>query len=244
MSANGGAYVVLVTYNERDNVGPLLAGLRNAVPQAHVVVVDDNSPDGTGEVLDELRARDPRLHVVHRTGKLGYASAQIAGMQHALRRGAATVVTMDADLSHDPAYVPTMLKLLQDYDVVIGSRYVAGSSLEGQPRQRRVLSKVANAVCRVVLGLPAADCSAGFRAYRASLLQRVGLDSYTAQGYSFLAELLFRCCTHGARVGEVPIAYAARRYGASKLSGGIVLEGIGTVCRLFWERATGARRRG
>jgi dolichol-phosphate mannosyltransferase len=236
--------VVVATYNERENVRPLLEGLRDAVPEACIVVVDDGSPDGTGELLEELRACDSRLHVVRREGRFGYASAQIAGMQYALERGADTVVTMDADLSHDPAYVPTMLRRLRECDVVIGSRYVAGGSAEGQPRWRLILSKAANAVCRVLLGLPAADCSAGFRAYRAPFLQRVGLDSGTARGYCFLAELLFRCCTHGARVAEVPIAYMARRHGASKFSSGIVLEGVRMLCRLAWERATGACRRG
>ncbi len=238
MSASGALFVVVATYNERENIAPLLAGLRDVGPRTQIVVVDDNSPDGTGELLDELRTGDPLLHVVHREGKLGYGSAHIAGMQFALDRGADTVLTMDADLSHDPAYVPPMLALLEDYDVVIGSRYVPGGSDEGQPWQRRTLSKGANGLCRALLGLPAADCSGGFRAYRASLLREVGLDSCTAQGYFFLEELLFRCCACGGRVAEMPIAYMPRHHGASKLSSGIVFEGIGMLCRLFWERLT------
>ena len=238
MSVDGALFVVVATYNERENIAPLLAGLRDALPGAQVVVVDDNSPDGTGELLDELRTGDPLLHVVHREGKLGYGSAHIAGMQFALDRGADTVLTMDADLSHDPVYLRAMLRLLEDNDVAIGSRYVAGGSAEGQPWRRRTLSKGANAICRALLGLPAADCSGGFRAYRASLLREVGLDSCTARGYFFLEELLFRCCACGGRVGEVPIAYMSRRHGASKLSSGIIFEGLAMVCRLFWERLT------
>ena len=236
MSAKGATFVVVATYNERDNVETLLAGIRKAVPDARVVVVDDNSPDGTGELLEQMRQHDPLLHVLHREGKLGYASAHIAGMQYAMQQGAAAIVTMDADLSHDPSYLPRMLALLTENDIVIGSRYVRGGGAQASPWRRRLLSKGANLMCRALLGLRAADCSGGFRAYQARLLQRVGLDSCRARGYAFLEEVLFRCCARGARVAEVPIVYVDRRHGASKLSRAIALEALATVFRLFWER--------
>jgi dolichol-phosphate mannosyltransferase len=242
MSGDGESFVVVATYNERENIEALLARLRDAVPNARVVVVDDNSPDGTGELLEGLTKQAPLLHVLHREGKLGYASAHVAGMQYALEHGADSIVTMDADLSHDPAHLPSMLAQLGDSDIVIGSRYCPGGGTEGTPWRRRLLSKGANVLSRVLLGIPAADCSGGFRVYRAHLLRRVGLDCCTARGYAFLEEVLFRCHRHGARLAEVPIVYVDRRHGASKLSSGIALEALATLFRLFWERIAGRGR--
>jgi dolichol-phosphate mannosyltransferase len=236
MSAPGATFVVVATYNERENVEPLLQGLRAALPDAEVVVVDDHSPDGTGEVLDELREHDRLLHVIHRDDELGYASAQIAGMLYALAHGAGILVSMDADLSHDPAYLPDIVALLRDSDVVIGSRYVPGGVVRNSPWRRRFLSRCANVISRTLLGLPAADCSSGFRGYRAALLRRAELGSCKARGYGLLEELLFRCRALGARVTELPIVFVDRRHGRSKLSGAIALEALATVLRLFWER--------
>ncbi len=217
-------YVVTATYNERESIPQLCARLREMLPDAHLVVVDDNSPDGTGDAVRELAARDECVHLIARPGKLGYASAHQAGMRWALETGARYVVTLDADLSHDPGAIPAMLEALARYDVVIGSRYAPGGGFEGVGADRRALSRFANAYVRLILGLPVRDCTSGFRAYRAETIERAGLLEPGPEGYVFLTEALWRCRRAGARLGEVPIIYHAREHGQSKMSARIMLE--------------------
>jgi len=222
--AGGAVYVVTATYNERENVSALHARLREALPDAHLVVVDDNSPDGTGDAVRELTSNDERVHLIARPGKLGYASAHQAGMRFALEGGGRAVVTLDADLSHDPRDIPSMLVPLADHDVVIGSRYAPGGGFEGVGAFRRALSRFANGYVRAVLGLSAGDCTSGFRVYRAEIIERAGLLAPGPEGYVFLTEALWRCRRAGARIGEVPITYHTRERGQSKMSLRIILE--------------------
>jgi dolichol-phosphate mannosyltransferase len=210
--------VSLATYNERDNLAALLGEIRAAVPSAEVLVVDDNSPDGTGRLADELAAGDAHIHVLHRAGKLGLGTAILAGMRYALEHSYDLFVSMDADFSHHPRYLPALVAGARDYDVMIGSRYVPGGGTENWPLSRRLMSRGVNGLVRLLLRLPARDASGGFRCYRAALLRQTNLDGFLSYGYSFQQEVLLRCHRAGARIGETPIVFADRRAGSSKVN--------------------------
>jgi dolichol-phosphate mannosyltransferase len=207
--------ISIATYNERENLTGLVQSIFQFVPETHLLIVDDNSPDGTGELADELTKIYPRLHVLHRQGKLGLGSAIIAGMKYAIDHDYGRFVSMDADGSHGPKYLPALVALA-GRDVMIGSRYVPGGGSENWPLSRLLISKSLNVLNRVLLGIPARDASGGFRCYRTALLQRIDLDNFWSRGYSFQEEMLFRCIRAGARIGETPIIFADRRIGASK----------------------------
>jgi dolichol-phosphate mannosyltransferase len=235
-------WVCMATYNERDNIADLLQQLRSTAPDGHVIVVDDNSPDGTGELLDELAGRDDHIHPVHRSGKLGYASAHRAAMAQALDCGADVVVTMDADFSHDPKHLPDLMGLIeQGADVAIGSRYVAGGRTENWPWCRRFLSSAANALARAGLGLAVHDCTSGYRAYRTSLMRRLDLGAFRSEGYCFLEELLVQCHLAGADIRETPIVFVERRAGRSKMSRRVIFEAAWVLAKLSFRRVLGRR---
>jgi dolichol-phosphate mannosyltransferase len=208
--------VALATYNERDNLSPLVREIRTVLPEAHVLITDDNSPDGTGKLGDELAAADPHVHVQHRSGKLGLGTAIIAGMRYAMEHAYDHVISMDADYSHHPRYLPALVAGMQRHDVMIGSRYVPGGGTVNWPLSRRLMSGGVNAVSRVLMRLPAQDTSGGFRCYRVALLRKTRLDNLLSTGYSFQEEMLYRCRRAGARIGETPIVFEDRRAGVSK----------------------------
>lgn len=228
--------VIIPTYNERENIARLIGELFEAAPELQVLVVDDNSPDGTGQILDELAADDARVSPLHRPAKLGLGTAHIAGMHRALELRLDPILTMDADFSHAPRSVPALIQATTTYDVVIGSRYAPGGGAANCTLPRRALSRGANLISRSVLGLAAADTTAGFRAYRAAVLASIPLDAITSNGYSFLIELLYQCQQAGWRIGEVPILFENRQYGASKISRQEILKALGTVARLRSEK--------
>jgi dolichol-phosphate mannosyltransferase len=230
--------VVIPTYNERDNIGPVLRRLQAALPEAHALVVDDGSPDGTGELADELAAGSERVHVMHRTEKAGLGTAYIAGFRWGLARDYATFVEMDADGSHAPEDLPRLLAALPGADLVIGSRYVPGGKVVNWPKRREVLSRGAGLYSRLALGVPTRDITAGFRAYRRHVLEKLELDDVASQGYCFQIDLTFRTLRSGFTVVEVPITFTERAVGESKMSGSIVREAVIQVAR--W----GLRRRG
>jgi dolichol-phosphate mannosyltransferase len=205
------------TYDEAENVLPLSEEVLAAAPGLEVLVVDDNSPDGTGDLVAERTQAEPRLHLLRRDGKLGLGTAYLAGFRWALDRGYDQVFTMDADFSHPPRYIPQMLEAMKRYDVVIGSRYVPGGSIENWPVYRLILSRFANFYARVLLRLPVRDCTAGFRGYSAEVLETVKPFEIRASGYSFLEEMVFRVCRCGFEVGEIPIVFENRRAGSSKI---------------------------
>lgn len=229
--------VVIPTYNERENLGAVVSRLHTAVPVAHVLVVDDGSPDGTGELADKLAAADGRVNVLHRTGKAGLGTAYIAGFRWGLARDYATLVEMDADGSHAPEDLPSILGALGEADLAIGSRYVPGGRVVNWPKRREVLSKGANLYSRLALGVRIRDITAGFRAYRASVLEKLELDDVASQGYCFQIDLTWRTVRAGFSVAEVPITFTEREIGESKMSGSIVREAVFQVGR--W----GLRRR-
>lgn len=228
--------VIIPTFNESDNISNLVTEILALPVDAHVIVVDDNSPDGTGQLLDTMAGREPRIHPVHRPSKLGLGTAHIAGMRQAFALGLEPLVTMDADFSHNPRYIPGLLKGLDDRDVMIGSRYVPGGGTRFFSVQRQILSNGANAFARLMLGLRAHDCTAGFRAYRRTVLESLDLDCIFSNGYSFLIELLFLCQRNGWQIGEIPIIYEDRRAGKSKISKAEIYKATYTVLRLFWRR--------
>jgi dolichol-phosphate mannosyltransferase len=231
--------VIIPTYNERENIQPLVEGILDLELGSQIIIVDDNSPDGTGELADALAGLHSSVLVIHRPGKLGLGTAHIAGMRMALAQDNSLIVTMDADFSHHPRYLPDMLARLKETDLVIGSRYVPGGGTLHCTMPRKALSRGANLFARTVLGLKAEDGTAGFRGYRREVLESIALDKIVSNGYSFLIEMLYRCQRKGWRIGEVPIIFENRQRGASKISRAEIFRAMQTVMRLGWERLVG-----
>ena len=224
--------VSLATYNEKDNLAALVREIRQALPAAHVLVVDDNSPDGTGKLADEMAAADPQLHVLHRAGKLGLGTAILAGMRYAMEHDFDYFVSMDADFSHHPRYLPAMMAGMDKNDVMIGSRYVPGGGTENWPLKRRLISGGVNRLTRLLMRVGARDASGGFRCYRVSKLREAHLERMISRGYSFQEEMLYRCRTAGCRVGETPIIFADRRGGVSKVNTREAVRSMGVLLYL------------
>jgi dolichol-phosphate mannosyltransferase len=216
--------VIVPTYNERENLPWILERLLDAVPDAHSLVVDDGSPDGTGELADKLAAEDPRVHVLHRAGKPGLGGAYVAGFRWALEAGYDVMVEMDADGSHAPEQLPRLLAALDHADIVLGSRWVPGGEVVNWPKSREILSRGGNLYTRIALGLDLHDATGGYRAYRRTVLQTIDLSTIASQGYCFQVDLAWRAVQAGFRVTEVPITFAERERGESKMSGNIVRE--------------------
>jgi dolichol-phosphate mannosyltransferase len=230
---------VVPTYNERENLSDLVRALLALPLDMHVIIVDDNSPDGTGQLADRLASETGRVTVIHRPSKQGLGTAYTAGFRRALQSEVDCIITMDADFSHDPCYVPTLVERTAFYDLVIGSRYVPGGGVRLWGWERRLLSWGANMLARQMLGLHVYDCTAGFRCYRRQALEAIDLDSIKADGYSYLVELLFRCQLAGLTIGEVPIVFVDRRRGTSKISRQEIFKAGITVFRLAWGRVWG-----
>lgn len=225
--------IVLPTYNERLNLERMLeAILRHDFTR--VLVVDDESPDGTGALADELALRWPgRIEVFHRRGPRGLGLAYVDGLAKALATGADAIGQMDADLSHDPAYLPDLVAGLDQHDLVIGSRYLHGVSVINWPLHRIVLSAFANRYIRFVTGLGPQDCTSGFRVWRRDALARLPFQKARANGYAFLTEMLYEAARHGCRIGERPIVFVERQEGYSKVSQKVLWESLMTPWRLI-----------
>jgi dolichol-phosphate mannosyltransferase len=239
-----GTWVVLPTYDEAENVGPMTAAILEALPEARVLVVDDSSPDGTGEIADGLAAADQRIRVRHRAAKQGLGRAYLDGFTIALEGGATSVVQMDADFSHDPAVLPRLIGPLVDgtADLVIGSRYTPGGGVVDWGIGRRLISRGGSLFARIVLGLAAHDLTGGFKAWRSTTLASVPFDGVHAGGYVFQIEMTFRASRLGARVREIPITFRDRRVGQSKMSRRIVVEALVVVVQLRLEDLRGRWR--
>jgi dolichol-phosphate mannosyltransferase len=229
-ASTGPVWVVLPTYNERENLEPLVRAVRSeldaAAPDHTILVVDDSSPDGTGEVADRIAGEDEHVRVLHRPRKQGLGQAYLAGFEVALAEGAALVVEMDADFSHDPAYLPQMIAAAGDADLVLGSRYVEGGGTRNWGAMRRFVSRGGCWYARTVLGLPVQDLTGGFKCFRREVLEAIDLSRIRSQGYAFQVELTYRALQLGFRVTEVPIVFTDRRVGQSKMSRRIVLEAM------------------
>lgn len=220
----GRVLVVIPTYNEAENIRLITGRVRKAVPAVDILVADDNSPDGTGAIADELAAADSHVHVLHRPGKQGLGAAYVAGFGWARERGYDAVVEMDADGSHAPEELVRLLDAARDADVVIGSRWVPGGRAVDWPAHRLLLSRGASIYTRIALGLPLRDATAGYRVYRMSVLDKIDVDSVVSQGYCFQIDLGWRSHRNGFRIVEVPITFADREHGVSKMSSSIVRE--------------------
>jgi len=225
----GRVLVMIPTYNERDNLPRIVARLRAAVPEADVLVLDDGSPDGTGQVADELAAHDRQVSVLHRTSKDGLGAAYLAGFAWALDRAYGAVVEMDADGSHQPEQLASLLAAAESADAVIGSRWVKGGRVVNWPASRKVLSVGGNVYVKVMLGMSVNDATGGYRVYRASALHQMDLGGVDTQGYGFQVDMTWRAVRAGLTVVEVPIEFVEREVGESKMSGGIVSEAIVSV---------------
>ena len=224
--------VIIPTYNERENLPGLVRAIL-ARDGYDVMVVDDNSPDGTGAIADDLAHEFPgRVAVIHRTGPRGLGRSYVEGLQRATAGTADVICQMDADWSHDPQYLPSLVAATASHDVVIGSRYMQGVSVVNWPLRRLVLSAFANRYIRAVTRLRAKDCTSGYRCWRRETLALLPLDRVVSDGYAFLVEMLYETARRGAKVGEVPIIFIERRQGASKLSTAVLLESVLTPWRL------------
>ncbi|HEY2167127.1 MAG TPA: polyprenol monophosphomannose synthase [Jatrophihabitantaceae bacterium] len=221
--------VIIPTYNERENIELITERLFAAVPTADLLVVDDGSPDGTGKVADVIAEADPRVHVLHREAKAGLGAAYVAGFDWGLDRGYDVLVEMDADGSHAPEELPRLLTALQRADLVLGSRYVPGGQVKNWPRRRELLSRGGNVYTRLALGVQLHDATGGYRAFRREVLESIDYAAVASQGYCFQVDLAWRALRAGHRVVEVPITFAERERGESKMSGSIVREALWRV---------------
>ena len=226
------AFVIIPTYNEKDNVRTLTDAVLAQHPDINILFVDDNSPDGTGAIIDDLVAGNDRVQVLHRAGKLGLGSAYREGFKAALDMGADYLLEMDADFSHDPATLPLFLSAIKESDLVIGSRYLNGVSVVNWPIRRLILSYFASVYTRWVTGLQLRDCTSGFKCFRRSAIEAIDLSRVTSDGYSFQIEMNYRCMEKGFRINEIPIIFIDRHAGSSKMSGSIVREAVLMVWKL------------
>jgi dolichol-phosphate mannosyltransferase len=233
--------VILPTYNERENIVAIVEAIRSTVPHVMIWVVDDNSPDGTGQMADEMAATDPQIQVIHRPRKEGLGIAYVDAFQRALVQDFDAVLQMDADFSHDPCYLPVLLATLEDADLVIGSRYTAGGGTKNWSPLRQVISRGGNLVARIGLNVRVRDATGGYRVYRRSTLEALEFDELKLRGYGFQIEVVYQVERLGLRIKEVPIVFAERVAGTSKMSLAIMVEAMMHIVR---QRLRAVRRRG
>jgi dolichol-phosphate mannosyltransferase len=230
-------WVVLPTYNEAENLERIVGAVLEHLPaSSRVLIVDDNSPDGTGEIADRLAEARESVDVLHRERKEGLGPAYLAGFKVALAGGADRIIEMDADFSHDPAYLPELIDATADADLAIGSRYVEGGGVTDWGPLRRFISRGGSAYARIALGLPVRDLTGGFKCFRREVLEAIRLESIEARGYAFQVETTYRAIESGFRVVEVPIVFSDRREGSSKMSKAIVAEAMWRVPAMRFRR--------
>ncbi|MEW4488070.1 polyprenol monophosphomannose synthase [Thalassoglobus sp. JC818] len=210
--------VTLCTYNERENLEQLIPEIFEHVPEASILVVDDNSPDGTGEYVDELARDNPRIYAIHRSGKLGLGTATVAAFNYGIEHKFDLLLNLDADFSHPPRFMSSMIEKAEEYDVVIGSRYVPGGEIVGWGPKRHMMSRGINFYAKAMLGLKTLDNSGSFRCYRVPKLAEVDWSQSKAKGYAFQEEILYRLRRVGATFAEVPITFEERRFGVTKIN--------------------------
>jgi dolichol-phosphate mannosyltransferase len=223
--------ISLATYNEAENLEPLIRAIRDYLPGAEILIVDDNSPDGTGTIADQLARDDSRIHVLHRPGKLGLGTAILTAMRYAIDHNYDLLLNMDADFSHPPRYLPALLAGMADHDVMIGSRYVPGGGTENWPKIRLAISRCVNALVRFLFRMPVSDASGAFRCYRVSKLKAAELERTQSRGYSFQQEVLYRIHQAKAKLGETPIIFENRRAGKSKVNW---QEAVRSMAMILW----------
>lgn len=226
------ALIVIPTYNESENVPRLIPKILEQDSMFEVLVVDDNSPDGTADLVRAMQKDNNRVHLLERPGKLGLGTAYVAGFKYALANGFDYIFEMDADFSHDPKALTLLLRKMENYDLVIGSRYISGVNVVNWPMRRLILSYSANIYTRFITGMPVRDATGGFKCYRRKVLESIDLDSLKSNGYAFQIETNFLTWKHGFRICEIPIIFIDRRVGISKMSKHIVYEAAWMVWKL------------
>ncbi len=224
--------IIIPTFNERDNITEAIRKVLNQPGNIEILVIDDNSPDGTAEVVEKIIEKEPRIHIINRSGKLGLGTAYITGFKFAIKSGYDFVFEMDADLSHDPEDIPRFLKAIENYDLVIGSRYINGVNVVNWPLSRLLLSIFASVYARIITGLPIKDITSGYKCYRREVLESIDLDKVHSEGYSFQIEMKWRTWREGFQIREIPITFVDRTVGKSKMSKAIVREAIFLVWKL------------
>lgn len=224
--------VMIPTYNERDNISPLLGQILEMDKSIEAIVVDDNSPDGTWKAVQDMSEREPRVHLLHRKKKRGRGTAGIEGLKYALDKGADCVIEMDADFSHNPKYIPELIHAAKDYDVAIGSRFIQGGQDRERGILRRVITKMARIYVKALLGIKIEDVSSGFRCFRRAVLEKIDLEDMVSGGPSIVLELLYKITLNGFKIKEVPIIFEDRRQGSTKLDWITLLETMVMVLRL------------
>ena len=235
--------VSLATYDEANNLRPLVETIRQFAPHASILVIDDNSPDGTGDIADQIRDMLPNIHVIHRAGKLGLGTAVLTGMKFAIDNGYDYFLNLDADFSHPPRFIPAILAGMKENDVMIGSRYVPGGGVEGEFNlKRKFMSTGINMYARIFLGLRTRDNSGSFRCYRVSKLRQINLNQVRSRGYSFMEEILYWCRSVGCRMDETPIIFENRRSGYSKINTQEAIKALQIIFQLGIGRLTGRSR--
>jgi dolichol-phosphate mannosyltransferase len=233
VNGEGRGLIITPTYNERGNLPRMVPLTLAQDPRLDILIIDDASPDGTGQLADALAAENPRVHVLHRAGKLGLGTAYLEGFRWGIARGYDWLFEMDADLSHDPAHLPQFLEAVGRFDVVLGSRYLGGRvTVVNWPMGRLLLSYFANFYARVITGLPIADLTSGYRAYRRAVLEKIHLERVESEGYAFQIEMTMRVAQAGFRIGEIPIVFVDRTEGQSKMSKKIIREAVWKVWKL------------
>ena len=231
--------VVIPTYNECENIEKLIKKIHEIKNDMNVLVVDDNSPDGTASIIGQLMQNDDRIHLLKRAGKMGLGTAYCDGFQYALDKGFDYIMEMDADFSHNPEVIPDFMKEIENYDLVIGSRYISGVNVVNWPLRRLFLSYGANVYTHIITGLPLKDATGGFKCFRADILKKINLKSIKSNGYGFQIEMNYRVWKKGARIKEIPIIFIDRRSGVSKMNKHIIWEAIFLVWKLklgLWKK--------
>ena len=231
--------VIVPTFNERENIEAIVRAALELPVDLHVTIVDDNSPDGTGQIVDEMVDRDERVHVIHRGGKLGLGTAYVEGFRYALAQGAQLILQMDADFSHSPSVIPSLLRAAKNSDVVVGSRYVPGGGTRNWGLLRRLTSRGGSLYARTILSIPVRDLTGGFNCWRREVLETLCLDDVSSVGFGFMIEMKYRAMRQGFRLTEIPIIFVDRRVGQSKMSGGIAVEALVRVWQLRFDRSIG-----
>ncbi|MDX2010450.1 MAG: polyprenol monophosphomannose synthase [Myxococcaceae bacterium] len=226
------ALVIIPTYNERDNLGPITSAVLAADSRVDILVVDDNSPDGTGQLADELAAKEPRVQVLHREKKEGLGRAYLAAFRWAIARKYDFIIEMDADFSHDPKYLPALIDAAKTADIAVGSRYIEGGGTVNWGIGRQVMSRGGSMYARTVLGISLRDVTAGFKCFNRRVLETINLDEVQSSGYGFQIELSYRALKKGFTIKEIPIVFEDRRVGQSKMSRKIFLEAVKMVWKL------------
>ncbi|MBR9978824.1 MAG: polyprenol monophosphomannose synthase [Bacteroidetes bacterium] len=236
------ALVIIPTYNELENVRTIIPEILRQDERLEVLVVDDNSPDGTAGEVQRMMADNTRIHLLERERKMGLGTAYVAGFRYAITNNYDYVFEMDADHSHDPTTLPRFLETIQEYDLVLGSRYIQGVNVINWPMKRLLLSYFANQYTRIVTGLPVRDATGGFKCFRIEVLKAINLDNVRSNGYSFQIEMSFKAWKKGFRIHEIPIIFMDRRVGISKMSKKIVREAVTMVWRLRFQSIFGRVR--